>query len=825
MNLPLDIRHNLRSLRRNLGFVALCVVVIGLGMAVSVTMYSFITSSVYTPMPFPEGDRYVAIQRLDPDTGQVELTPTTDSYTYQLLQESVQSYKSFGAWRDSYATVSDGDIAEQIFAAHITPSLLQITDVEPLIGRNLLTSDDEPGADPVVLISYKVWQNYYAGREDIVGTISRVNGNPHTIVGVMPENFVYPVSNEMWLPLQLPTSLQPGDKPIVRMMGVLADNASIESAASEVNSLMQQLGESEPELYRNAGATATFFSRHIAPSIIFYHMLTALTVSLLLLVCLNVANLFVVRANERINELAIRNALGATPWRIVQTVLLDSLLICLLGSLLGFVLADFCVSYVDSMNSGIFERVTLTSSPVWSSWSDSEWELSNIISALLVVLVIWLFSGGMAAWKIFRQDISSVLGAGSTGTVGGGKSTGSVVLVSIEIVCSCFLLILCGVLIGGANDLADVDYGTATEGYLTARINLPNVSYPDVSSREVYRQSLQQNLLAEEGISAVTFTSALPSQQGVNTNYNLEDRNLLTGSNSYPSQEIILVANDYFQSLDVPLIEGRAFDSSDSGDSLQVVIIDKLFAEKMWPDQPALGKRIEVNPETESSQWLTVVGVTSHIIQGWSLFGVDRPSLYRPFSQNASPFNPQSLNVDERFLIAIKVEGNPDDYRRVLQEAAAGIDREIPLTFISSLSDVLELTNVFTIISNTISSNIAFFTLVLAVTGIYTIVSRSVWQRSREIGIRRALGSSDAKVLWVFVRQAFKYLLLGLFLGGGAAVLASSSLTVLFSGIMSWLPLVFVCVSVGLGMLVFVAAYNPARRLVNLEPGEALHYE
>ncbi|PCI76741.1 MAG: hypothetical protein COB20_09915 [SAR86 cluster bacterium] len=825
VNLPLDIQHNLRSLRKDFGFVGLCVLVIGLGMAVSVTMYSFITGSVYTPMPFPDGDRYVAIQRIDPETRQVELSPTTDSYTYQVLRDAVQSYKSFGAWRDSYAVVSDGDVAEQFFAAHITPSLLQITAVEPLFGRNLLPSDDVPGADPVVLISYKVWQNYYDGREGVVGTISRINGNPHTIVGVMPENFVYPVSNELWLPLQLPTSLQPGDKPVVRLMGVLADDASIDSAAAEVNSLMLQLGEREPEFYLSAGATATFFSRHIAPSIIFYHMLTALTVALLLLVCLNVTNLFVVRANERVNELAIRSALGATPWRIVQTILLDSLLICMLGSLLGFILADFCISYVESMNSGIFERITLTSSPVWSSWSDSEWEFGNYIVALLVVLVIWLFSGGLAAWKVFRQDISTVLAAGSTGAVGSTKSAGNVVLVSVEIVFSCFLLILCGVLVGAANDLADVDYGTASVGYLTGRVNLPTVAYPDVNSRESYRQNLRQNLLGKDGISEVTFTSALPSQHGALTNYNLEGRNLLSDNNGYPAQESILVAEDYFDVLEVPLREGRTFDSSDNVDSLPVVIIDELFAAQVWPDQSALGKRIEVHPGTESAQWLTVVGVTSHIIQRWSLLGVSEFSLYRPFLQDAPSSNVPSQNSGEIFSVAIEVEGKSNSYRQILREAGAGVDRDIPITFIAPLSEVLEMTNAMTTISNTISSNIAFFTLVLAVTGIYALVSRSVWQRSREIGIRRALGSSDAKVLWVFVRQALKYLSLGLFLGGGAAVLASSSLTILFTGIMSWLPIVFACVSVGFGLLVFVAAYNPARRLISLEPGEALHYE
>ncbi|MCG8413141.1 MAG: ABC transporter permease, partial [Pseudomonadales bacterium] len=622
---------------------------------------------------------------------------------------------------------------------------------------------------------------------------------------------------------------QPGDQPNVWIMGVLTDGVDIESAEAELNASLQALGQRLPEFYNNLGATLIPFTRFLAPSMTYWNILTGLTVALLLLVSLNVANLLVVRTTERIQELAIRSALGATPWLLIRSVLLDSLLICILGLALGALLADLGMTSIGAMMSGIYQDVSQTRPPSWSTGYN--WELGTIITTGLTIGLIWLFSSVFAVWKIIRHDISMQLGGGSTGSAISGRSNGNAALVTFEVIFSCFLLIFCGALVGTANEMSEIEYGTATDGYLTGRIALPTTSYSDTTSREVYRQNLRQELLQQEGISEVVFVSSLPSQQGIPVAYNLEDRNVLTESARYPTQEIVYVGPDYFTAMDVPLREGREFDGSENATSLPVVIINELFAQQMWPDESAIGKRIEVNPESEDSEWLTVVGVTSHIIQRWSYFGTNVPVLYRPFSQ--SPANrsvvPQAglaQSSSEVFHVVLKVdEVNPDQYRRVLQEAATRVDRDVPITFLFLLAELLELTNAMSIISTTISSNIALFTLVLAVTGIYAIVARSVNQRAREIGIRRALGSSDRNVLWVFIRQGFKYLAAGLLIGGGGAVLVSNAMSIIFVGIGGWVPISFIGVSLGLGLLIFFAAYHPASNLVAIEPGDALHYE
>ncbi len=817
--LPLDLQFSLRLLRKNYLFVSMCVLVIALGMASSIAMYEVVSAFGYSTLPYPDGDKYIVVKRIDGETGQVDGYPSSiDSYTYQYLASSVQSYREFGAYRRQYATFSDGEYAQQYYSAYISPNLLQATAVEPILGRALAPSDDVPGADPVVVLSYRLWQDYYGGQEDIVGQTSRVNGLPFTIIGVMPEGFIYPVDFSAWFPLGMSANLSPNDGQIVRVMGILAAGVSLDTASAEVATLIQQLGENYPEYYANYSALVRPFTQFILPSMTILHTMAMAVGAVLLLVCFNLANLLAVRSFERQQELAVRNALGATPWGLVKSVLLESLLICLLGAILSVFLADFGIRFLQLFSGG--EGV-----PFWMKSYD--WELSSLFVATLICILIWFFAGGMAAWRVSRQDPAVQL-SGGKGSVESGSKAGMAILVASEIVFSCFLMILCGVTVLQTVALANKDLGTSIDGYLTGRIDIPAATYPDTESRENFRRDLQAELLNQEGVLEVSYATVLPGEAGLLSNYDLEDRNTLIDGR-YPAQEVIDIAPNYFDTMDVPLLEGRMFDSNDTQSSLPVIIVDHLFAERTWPGESPLGKRIQINPGLSSSPWHTIVGVNAHIGQGNAAMGTVEPSLYRPITQrNLTTTVPDEQTNESRssgFHLVFRTAGDPDSYRGPLQAALSRVDRDIAVNNLRTMEDVLAegigpvgyFTRIF--------STIALITLVLAVTGIYAIVSRSVSQRTKEIGIRRALGSSDNKVLWLFIQQAFVYLSLGLVLGGGAAAIAANGIETLILGVGTWLPTVFISVSVGLGLLVFFAAYNPARKLVLIEPGDALHYE
>ncbi len=813
MNLSLDLIFNLRLLRKNFGFVAICVLMIALGMGLSITLYTIMDNAGTKSLPLPDGDRYVTVMRYDTNYG-TNRRFGFDAHTYQTLEESVSSFRIFGATRRLIAIFSDNEVAARYQGVYVTPNILQASGVRPVLGRTLLPSDDIPGAQPVVLISNLLWQNYYSAREDIVGTTSIINGSAYTIIGVMPEGYRFPVTHDLWLPLQLGGSYEPGDAPELRTIGILNENSTVESASIEIDTLLASLVSSFPEVYDNLGGIVNPCCGILtADSQIVKYSLPALTTFLLLLVSLNVANLILVRTNQRIHEFAIRSALGASKKRLVRAILQDSLLICLLGSLLGLVLADFGMTYVDRAATEALS--VIGGQPFWFNF---DWELETAVAAVLVIIVIWLLSAGLAVWQIARQDLSITLAGGNNSATESRSSFGTATMVSFEMVFSCFLLILSGVAIGSSIDAVRTDYGTATVGYLTGEIDLSSDRYVESSSRDSFRENISQNLLGRDGIEAVAFTTALPSQYGQEVRYSLEDQDVRV-DNQYPRQNVIHISENYFETMDVALQAGRGFDGADTANALQVVIVDELFAELMWPDQSALNKRIQIAPETEASQYLTVVGVSSHIVQSFVLDGLYSPSFYRPITQTCCDNSAQTLSV------VLKVAGNPDDYRQVLQRSSADIDREVPISNIFSLVGIIETSNSVVLFISEAFSSMALITLALAITGIYAIVSRSVRQRTKEIGIRRAVGSSNNEVHWVFMKQGLKYLGLGLLVGGGGAALITNSMSNGSVRLIDWLPLTLMVVSSGLALLVFIATYSPASVLVALEPGEALRDE
>ncbi|MCG8415116.1 MAG: ABC transporter permease, partial [Pseudomonadales bacterium] len=393
---------------------------------------------------------------------------------------------------------------------------------------------------------------------------------------------------------------------------------------------------------------------------------------------------------------------------------------------------------------------------------------------------------------------------------------------------SCFLLVLTGVFIGASVESAETDYGTATEGYLTARVDIPTDFYTTASARAIFRNNLATELLIEQGVEAVTYTSALPSQGASRRySYRVGDRDLRV-NDTYPRKGVVYVENNYFETMGVSLTAGRSFDNGDSENSIPVVIIDELFAEQLWPNeanpsQAAIGRTLELDFSGNDSSWTTVsiVGVTPHILQAVAMDDINRTSFYQPLSQRCC-FSP---GQDLRLNVAVKVAGNPQDYRQTLQVAAAQVDRNVPPAFILSLEEWQEGANSVMVFASQASTGIAILTLALAITGIFAIVTRSIRQRTKEIGIRRAVGSSNNNVLWVFIRQGFKYLCVGLIIGGGGAVLISNMVTTESIRLLEWLPLVFPSVSVGLALLVFLSTYGPARELIAMEPGETLRDE
>ncbi len=810
-----DLKFSLRLLCKNPSFTAISLVVIILGLALYICTYSMGYNFSSRPLPYENGSRFVVVKTTSAVTGLDFFGGNYDTYALKRLEERATSFSTFGAYRYAPMTLSDGEFPHRVNGAQIMPKSLAITKVQPLLGRVFQESDAIPGAEPVAVLGYELWQNFYAADEDIIGTTSRINGKPHRIVGVMPEEFDYPLSQEIWLPLNLDSALEPDNDFSLAALAVLKPDTTFAQASLELTGLMNELKEEYPEFYsRWKNALVVNHTAAMTNNNGVAELTRLLNYVILALVILNLASLLFIRAHGRRTELAVRNALGANKWQTAQQILLESFILCFFGLLVSLVIADIFLHLIQSQ---IANDATESDNPGnLQSWINLSVDTRAIIVGSSVMLLIWITSGLSVAFHTAKIDTNAVLADGGKG--GGGQRSNLVtrIVVGIEVIASFFLLIICCLVTVSIVNLYRLDFGTSTDNISTGIVDLNDSKYSTFDKRVNFLQDLQADLVAQNEFTEASYTSALPSQFGTVITYNIDDRDL-KNNDQYPSQAMVSVADNYFSLLDVPLKEGRNFDSRDTEDSLAVVIVDEILAEQLWENESAIGKRIQVNPH-DDAEWLTIVGVNSHIIQGNPFGGFDkRPSLYRPARQY-TPSRYFIVVQPSRGFSSLAIE-------QKMKSTVKNLDRDLAIISIRPLERVIEMSLGGMDLIVKIMLGYGLATLVFSVVGVYGLIARSVSTRTQEIGIRKALGSSNFNVVWLFIRQGLIYLMLGSIVGGLAAILVSNLLTTYFDQLLAMLPIVTVIVIVFMSTLILLASYLPARKAASLEPGNALRYE
>ena len=805
-----DLRYALRLMRRSPGFVSVCVLIIAMGMGLSTVMYSSVKSVGYTELPVANGERFVALLTLDRETRLESAFKTMDAHAFQYVRDNLHGFDSIHAYKTGAATLSDGIVAERFTAAGIEPLLLAGTGVKPLLGRALQPSDAELGSEKVVVLGHNVWQNYYASDAEIVGKPSRIDGQLHTVVGVMPKGFRFPVTHDMWLPYRPPVDAQPSSERDVDVVGVLSTSTTVADADRQVREVFASLARQFPESYGDREAKAVPYVQVLMTnSMVAIYMLIAATITILALVSINIGNLLLVRANERVQELAIRNALGASRARLAQQVLLESLLVCLLGGVLGLCFADVCMQIIrtEYILSGVL-------APFLPFWFDFSIDAQMILLSGAAILLMWLIAGGGAAVRVIRNDLSDVLEGGNPVTSAGRKGSVSRALVGLEVVLSSFLLIVSGALVVAVHNAGETDFGTATEAYMTANVSLPAKQYADPQSRLDYFHNLERELRNIPGVEDVALATALPSQYPLRVRYDLDDRDLMR-DNRYPTQGLVWVSTGYFETMQVELLQGRGFSPEDDAGVEGVVIVDEYFARQMWPGKNIVGKRIHVSPD-DGGEWLRIVGVTPQIVQGQPLAGFrTSTTLYRHMAQ-ATPATAS---------LALRVSGEPASYVQAIKRAAKAVDRDVPVEREQALDGLIESSITAVRMLSRVFMGVAVVTLLLGAVGIFGIVSRAVVVRTSEMGIRRALGLSEAGVRLTFLREGLWYLGSGMAIGGGLGIVTTNMLADVFTDVMGFLPYVLAAVFVSIALVILVACHVPATKIVRLEPSAALRYD
>lgn len=809
MNLAFDLKYASRLLRKSWAYSLLCAGVVTL--SVGLTMWSWVLSQdlLMRPLGLPDSDDWYSVQ-IAADAS-VQPRPTSvDAYTYQELLRNSRSADHIGAYANRRVVLSEGQASTNLRAAAISPRL--VSKLVPFRGRSFQEADAKPGATATVILSYDTWQSYFAGDAGIVGRTVRIDAAPVQVIGVLPKNFYAFEDFEVWVPLQLTPLVRPGDSTMMLSPFVRPQQGkTLQAVLNEMRSAAAAVNKDYPDLFNPARRLVLIpvqrmFTSNVTPLLVTMGLIAA---AVLLLGAVNISFVFLARLLERSRELALRTAVGSSRGRLLGQCLMETFLVVLLGLFVGFGLAALGVWYVQSdrdawsqiLGSGRFPMVTAL-------------EPGHFVAALFCAMVVWLVSTLIPAWRISRQDAAAVLAGSGKGAAatGGGRNRSAGVIVGLQVAISSIVLVLCGTMILAVNKEVNKPIGLETDGVLVA--TLPTVlgeRLTEPAQRLQYWEQLTAAIESKVPGAGVAYASAPPIRPA-RVPAAIEDSQLGAQKKGALMLPVAVVSDNYFQLLGLKLRSGRLFDSTDNDGTLDVAVLDEKLAERYWPGQDVLGKRVRLNP-ADDGPWLTVVGVVSAV--GSTPYARDRVGVvYRPLRQAAPP----------QFHLLARLPNASADNRVALRAAAFSVDRDLPINNLQTLDDYLFAMEQSTKGFIPVLGVIALITALIAASGLLGLISRSVAQRTQEVGIRRALGATPRGVISLFLRQGAWYLSPA-FLGVAVAIMALPILSRVFTNVLDYSIPVAVGVVVFMALVIFTASYLPSRRAVTLEPGDALRVE
>lgn len=807
MNILFELRYALRVLMRSPVHTALAVLVVTLSVALAVVTLSLVYNVLYKQLPLPASERWVHLSSFDNERQLYWGGDSVDAYRYQIIKEQSTSFETLGVMRaNAFSRLHDGASTTRIRSGVISPELFQAANMRAQLGRTLLPGDSNREDGMVVVISHDLWTSYFAQDPEVVGRSISLDEAPHTVVGVMPPGTHFAVDHQAWIPMpdrQLPQpTAEPGH---ITPVGVLKKSVSLENAQQDLANILnrvnaQFVGFYDPSLEVRA---VPLHLRGSENGTAIYTALMALAAGILLLGCLNVGNLFVARTLERSQEFAIRKAVGSSKLRLFGHSLAESSLVSLLGALIGVPLAVLGLVGI----GGVIESLEGVP-PHWYLGLDT----ATIVIASGVVLGSWIVSAIFPLWRLGKVGNAAALVGGRKGGDTSGSFAATKLVVGVEVVASCFLLVVSGGLLLAINDLLRTDYGIETQNRFAVEMELSR-EYLEDSKRNGLLQLLEFEIEKNPDIDSVAFSTSLPNDIGPRT-YRLFDRELSSGA-SYATQFVAGISPSFMDMLGVEIVQGRGFDLQDNLDAPKVAIVDARFAETMWPNGSALGKQVQITPE-EDGPTFTIVGVASNVTPHVKYGTVSEDSILY--------FSAFQIAQGRLQVLATSTATRAETFE-VIKNAVGDMDSSIAVYKPRSLDEHLATQTKDVEMMGRLFTAIGIVTLLLAGTGIYAVISRSVAQQTRDIGVRRAVGSSERKVLGMYLRQGLAYMIVGSVLGGGAAILVNAVLSDFFTGLAAYTPMVLLFVVITLALMVVAASVFPARKATLLEPGDALRYE
>jgi len=802
MSLLKDLRYGARKLVHNPGFSAVSVVTLALGIGLTTTMFSIVYGALMRGLPFEHGERVVTVRRSNPVRDRLEMDVSMhDLADYRAQQHSFEGLAGF---TNGTVNVSGSEKPERFDGAYMTANAFELLRARPLLGRTFRPGEDAVGAPAVVVLGYDLWQSRFRGDRGLIGKTIRVNGEQAEVVGVMPQGFRFPVSEALWVPFRKPLAARRGEGDELFVFGRLKPGVDVEQATVEVAGIARRLATAYPESNKDITAYVEPFTKSFIgkePTQLLMTMLFAVFL-VLLIACANVANLLLSQAAMRAKEVGIRGAMGATRGRIILQFLTEPLALAAVGAVLGVGLAAVGVK--------LFNAAIASTDPPF--WIDIKIDAPILLFVLAITLFATFVSGVLPAVRASGANVNEVLKDESRGSSSfrGGKLSRA--LVVFEIALSMGLLVAAGLTIKSVTRLRTMDFGFPTRNIFTARVGLPESVYRDTAAQIRFFDELYRRLGDVQGMESYTLTGMLPVLGAPEQSFAIQGK-AYAEEKDYPETHFVTTYPGYFETFNVS-VTGRDFGTGDTQTSEPVAIVNRTFATKYFGREDPVGKRFRMGDSKSKEPWRTIVGVVPDM---WNdgLENEDPQSVYLPFAQ--SP---------QRFMsVTIRPRGTIASMTAPVRSIVSGMDPDLPIYFVKTLQERIDEETWFYRVFGGLFMIMGGVALVLAAVGLYGVMAFNVSRRTREMGVRMALGAQPTDVVRLIVRQGMIQLAIGLVLGLGLAYALGRLLKIILFQVSAIDPLVYGATIAVLVLSATAASLIPARRATRVDPMVALRYE
>ena len=821
-----DFGYAVRQLRRSPGFAALTIVTLGIAIGANTAVFSVVNGVLLRPLPYPEAERLAVLwTRYLPPSG-------FDIPKFQLsgpefldYQETSRAFESLGVYvNGSRALTGEGSDAERIRVALQSAGVLRTLGVRPMFGRAFTPQEDVPGGPAVTILGYDVWANRFGGDPGIIGTSILMNGVSTEVVGVMPEGFSYPEGTRAWLPLGLDRTTAGGRGGHgYYAVGRLAPGMTMGDVRAELDVVRQRWAQEFEHNEAHFLWAQDLHSEIVADAPARLLLLMSAVGLVLLVACANVANLLLARGERRQGEVAVRTTLGAGRGRITRQLATESFVLAAAAAAVGLVLALAGTRGLIALDPEALPRL-----------GEVGLDANVLLFTTGATLLTALLFGVAPAYLAGRRAAASA--ASSTHRTVGGRRTGALrrLLVTGEVAMSLVVVILAGLVVRSFSALTSADPGLDTDDLLTFSLTLPPAAYPDADLVPAAYETLLERVRAVPGVVGATAASALPFGGLSQWDFQLDDRPPRQEGDLAWNAGITHVATDYFETLGIPIVEGRGLTTRDGRGEALVAVVSRSMAARFWPDQNVIGKRFGyqmADDETGESYvpWITIVGVVPDPVTS-SVAREPYPHVYVPEAQGGI----STYGVPRSLSVAVRAGTSVASVTPAVRRAVAEFDRDLPLYQVTTMEAVVSRSLSGPRITANLLGAFATVTLVLAVVGIYGVISYSVAGRTREIGVRVALGAERHAITRMILGEGARPVALGIAVGLACAFAATRLIEAVPSrpdgssilyGVQPADPLTFSLLPLGLLALGIVASWIPALRATRIAPTEALREE